>query len=268
MKDFSGTFFGIIEQVFPPDHKLNQSKYQYEYQVVMTGDLYCTLPVRAIVMDRFPHLYNSEEIVLDKGSKVFLLFPRNNSSYGVIIGGSRSRPEAMQTTKRAVYRNRINETEYEVGDEGELSLRLRDQPDGIIGAELELTKEQVTLYADKLLQDNGIKLDRKGRKMTFTTGDWEVLATGDAKLTIAGDADIKVAGSAKITAKEVDVKSQSLKATILGNAEVKVAGKLSAKAQFIELNGEVGGVLTTETQPACYVTGIPFMGSLTVKAGR
>lgn len=265
---FEGMFYGTIEQVFPPDHQQNLSKYQYEYQIRMIGDLYSTVPVRAIYMDGFPHVYGSEERILDKGSKVFIQFPRNMSSVGVIVGGSRSRPEAMTTSSRAVLRNRINETEYEVGEGGELTLRLRNQPDGPIGPEIEMTKDSVNIYADKFLSDNGILIDRLQKKLTILTGDWAVTTTGDATLTIAGDATINVKGKASVNAGEVDVKTKKLSATVLGNAEVTVSGKLTAKAQFMEFNGSVGGVLTTETQPACYVTGVPFMGSLTVKAGR
>ncbi len=266
--NFQGMYFGTIEQVFPPDHELNKSKYQYEYQVLMIGDNYATVPVRAIVMDRIDTIYNSEEIILDKGSKVFLSFPRCDSSFGVIVGGSRTRPEKVKTTKRAVYRNRINETEYEVGDDGELTLRLRDQPDGPIGPEVELTKQKVTIFADKELGDNGIIIDRLLRKITIQTGEWEVTTQQNASLTIAGDANITVAGKANIVAGDTSITTKKLTAKVAGNASVTVAGKLTAKAQFIELNGEVGGVITTETQPACYVTGIPFVGSLTVKAGR
>lgn len=266
--NFSGMFFGTITNVFSPENKQNKSGYQYEYEVSLIGHLYSTIPVRAIVMDGFPHLYNSEEVVLDKGSKVFVMFPKNDPAFGVIIGGSRSRPEPMKTTKRSVYRNRINETEYEVGDEGELSLRLRDKADGPIGAELELTKQKVTLYMDKEAADNGIEINKLTKKITIKTGEWEVATERDATIKIGGDAKITVSGKAELNAGDVTVKSKSLKATVAGNAEVTVSGKLKAKAQFLELNGEVGGVLTTETQPACYVTGIPFIGSTTVKAGR
>lgn len=266
--NFSGMFFGTITEVFPPDSEQNKSGYQYEYQVSVIGHLYSTVPVRAIVMDTFPHLYNSEERTLDKGSKVFLMFPKNDPAYGVIIGGSRSRPETMKTTKRSVYRNRINETEYEVGDEGELSLRLRDKADGPIGAELELTKQKITLYMDKEAEDNGIEINKLTKKITIKTGEWEVTTERGVTLNVGGDAKVTVSGKAELIAGDVSVKSKSLKATVAGNAEVTVAGKLKAKAQFIELNGEVGGVLTTETQPTCYVTGIPFVGSMTVKAGR
>lgn len=265
---FEGMFYGTIEQVFPPDHQQNLSKYQYEYQVLMIGDLYSTVPIRAIYMDSFPHVYGSEERILDKGSKVFIQFPRNMSSVGVIVGGSRSRPEAMATSSRAVLRNRINETEYEVGEDGELTLRLRNLPDGPIGPEIEMTKDAISIYADKLLSNNGIVIDRTAKKISILTGDWSVTTTGDATLTIAGDASINVKGAANVNASEVSVKTKKLSATVLGNAEVTVSGKLTAKAQFIELNGSTGGVLTTESQPTCYVTGVPFMGSLTVKAGR
>ncbi len=264
---FQGLFFGVVQQVFPPDHEQNKSKFQYEYQVIMTGAGYSTIPVRAIVMDRLTHVNNSEDVILDINSRVFLEFPMNDSTVAVIIGGSRSRPEVQPTSTRAVYRNRINETEYEVGDEGELSLRLRDQPDGPIGPELELTKELITIYGDKEAADNGILIDRTNKKITIKTGDWEVTTEKKGTITIGGDANIVVKGKANIEAGDTTLKTKKLTAKIDGNAEITVSGKLTAKAQFIELNGNEGMVLTTATQPACYVTGVPFKGSLKVKAG-
>lgn len=265
--NFNGLYFGVITDVYSPDNAKNKSGYQYEYAATITGDLYSSIPIRCIMMDRFATMYNSEEIILDKKSKVLVMFPRGDSSIGVILGATRTRKDKMTVAERAVYRNRINETEVEVGDEGSWTVRLRDEVDGPIGPEIEMLKDAISLFADKAAADNGIIIDKTNKKITIKTGDWEVTTEKSAKITIAGDANIEVKGKASIKTGDANIQTKKLTAKVDGNAEIKVSGKLVADAQFIELAGDMGQVVTTATFPTCYVTGAPIIGSLKVKAG-
>lgn len=268
--NFNGLFFGSVSEVIPPDDNRNTNKSQYEYEVILTGNLYSQMYVRCIAMDPFGGgELNADDIILDTGSRVFLMFPRNDPQMGVIMGGSRQRNTPQKTEGVGPRRlTRFNEVQQEITADGEYELSIRADEDSDPEAELKVTREAITLDTHPLIGNTSVKLDRENKTITIKTKDMVIELEGNKTLNVVGDASIKVGGKADITiAGDASIKAKKLVAEFIQEAEIKAAQKVSVDALEVNLAGKEGQILTTATQPTCYVTGIPFKGSLKVKAG-
>lgn len=140
-----------------------------------------------------------------------------------------------------------------------------------------------------LLQDAGgnlVKLDYKNNQLTIhsigtynvstatnkteTVGGADSLSvTGNRTETVGGKLTINVTGNCEITCAQAKVTSSGKTEITAGaNCEVTASGMAKVTASEIQLNGPSGKVQTTETDPLVdYITGVPTVGSVTVKAG-
>jgi len=266
---FDGLFFGTISAIFPPGDKRNSNKSQYEYEVILTGELYSQMYVRCIKLDLFGGAqFHADDVILDEGYRVFLMFPRGDSQMGVILGGSRQvetpQKEEGEGPRRLI---RFNELEQEINTDGDYSIKVKkteeDEPD----AEFTISNKTIILDTHPEEEACSVVMDRETQHITIKTKDITLELTGKKSITVKGDVDITTEGSVNITAKK-DCKVQAKSVEIEADtAKVTAKQKASIEAQTIELAGAEGQVLTTATQPACYVTGAPFVGSTKVKAG-
>jgi len=266
---FEGLFFGTISEVFAPDDERNSNKSQYEYEVILTAELYSQMYVRCIKLDIMGGAqYHADDVILDKGYRVFLMFPRGDSQMGVILGGSRQIETPQKTEGDGPRRlTRFNELEQEITSEGDYSLKIKQTEDADPDAELTITNKQIVLDTHPAEEACSIKMDRETQTMTISTKDMIVEITGQNTINVKGDVTLTTEGTVNITAKgDCKVDAKSLEAKV-DNAKITASQKVDVKAQTIELAGAEGQVLTTATQPTCYVTGAPFKGSTKVKAG-
>jgi hypothetical protein len=259
-----GFYFGTVEEVVLPTDQKSASKYQTEYIVsVIVGDTFSSMEVRCIIIDEFgsPKDYNDKK--LEPGYKVFVAFPRGDRTFGVILGGSRFFPTPQADAGRNAER-RYREFTTTHADDGSYTMK------SDAGPNLKIEKSKITID-----DSNGdtIVFDKANRSLTVTAKDSTVTMKdpdgNPASMTINVDglvtinaktATVKIEGTATVTAKEASIDTS-------GDTKVKASGKVTVDGKTVELNGATGDILTTETQPFCFVSGIPFVGSTKVKAG-
>jgi len=254
-----GMYFGTIEQVLSPKDSFNMSKYQYEYIVLITCDLYSQMPVRCIALDPFGSFNAFQDTIFDVGHRVFVALPNGDRTLGVIIGGSRFYGVATDPALGLHLSRRFNEVTESFTKAGAYTIVSDDGPN------FALKKTSITLddaSGEKII------LDKVNKKITIECKDWSVEVKGTCVINVAGkatvsaaEADVNIKGKANVIAGDARVQAS-------GAVDVKAGGNVSIDGSLVKMNGGDGGVLTTVSQPRCYVTGVPFVGSGTVKAGR
>lgn len=279
-KLLTGLHFGTIEKVVPPSDDKNESKTQYEYEVNITIDRFASIPVKCILMDRFGGWYDEyEDRILTAGTSVFVMMPRGNRVTGVIIGMPR-----MSTVAQTEPTGKpLADPPYSTASPGFPSSRRYEK---YFLNFTETYEKNTTLGEWTFKHDLGPFIKVEGTKVTISNGATETITIGEGSVTVeAVDAKIDAKKSVEVKALGGDI---NVTATI-GNVNVKanevkvncktvdvkckdakiVANKVDIKAlSGIDLNKILGGmVLTTMTQPTCYVSGIPFKGVPNVKAG-
>lgn len=270
MDKLHGIYFGTIDAVYPISHELNRGKYQYEYRVIITADLYSQLPVKCIRVDpNYGNFNGYDDQILEVGYRVFVQFPNGDPTVGLIVSGARFHPVPQTGTEGVYKRWRFGPIQMAVTAAGRWEVHVRPAANGPKFSNIYMDEDGVFIGDAGLLGEGQdfIKIDLKSRsitmnaasKFTINCRDADILAIGKVDLTCI-DLDAKIAQTAKISALK-------LEARIATEAKIEVFGVADIKAQVIKLNGELGGVITTATQPTCYITGIPFKGSKTVKAG-
>jgi phage baseplate assembly protein gpV len=267
MNPLYGLYFGTITKVFPVGHPKNTTKYQTMYSMVITVDLYCSLPVTAVKMDSNGGYDNFEDEQLRPNDQVYVMFPKGDRSMGVIMGGIRSYHEAQDPAQGYYYNKRFNGIETEIDSLGNWSVTADQGPNA------QVTTSKVILDDS---EGEKITLDMDTKTMTIDAGTWNVNVTASANINIAKDVSITVGGDANITVTgAANVKAKTLDADIGGSAKIKckslnaeASGSAKIKAATISLNGQMGQVLTTMTSPIVdFITGIPTQGVPTVSAG-
>jgi hypothetical protein len=267
MYKLSGLYYGSITKVIPPNSKESLTKYQYEYDVYLTIDNYAQQTYRCTVMDGwFGSPIDYADHVLDQDYRVLVMFAQGLPHIGVIMGGSRKAEIKPKVTDGPSFLQHLRQTETEITPDGTYAVRTLDGETGPVASEILLTPDDITLTADKVTGLNEIKIDNANDAVTIKCGDLKITVRGDNTVTIAGDATLKVAGDVNLTCGNANVKAKKLKADVL-TAEIKASQSVKIDAMQISLAGDEGMVLTTMTQPTCYVTGAPFVGSSKVKAG-
>jgi hypothetical protein len=269
-----GVQFGIIQEVFPPSHKENIGKYQYEYTVDVKASQHSTVPSRCVRIDPSGGgLFSYDDIVLTVGSTVFIAFPGGNTTVGIILGGSRKASTPQEETGKHNYKNRFNQINQIITDAGDYMLQ---------HSSTAVSKgPNINLNRDKIKIDDGgvagtgaasqmVEFDRLGNTITVKAGTLNINVLKGATINVTGG-DVTIdCINATVTAKK-DVSVSGLNINLESKVKALLDAKLEAsiKAQIIKLNGDgvPGQVITTLTQPTCYVTGIPFIGSKTVLAG-
>lgn len=232
----NGYYFGTITNVYEPKDKINSSGYQYQYQVLITADEYAQLPCRCIRGDIFGTNDDFEDVVLEVGAKVMVMFPRGDSSLGIIQGGTRHYPAGQNASLGKHWRNRFNSIVRYIDKDGNYSVTSDSGPS------FKLTKNTVELN-DSVGEK--IVLDKASKTITIDAKD--------LKINIKNAMSVTVSGDVTLNCKNVDV-------TASNNATIT--------AKEINLNGDMGEVLTTKTMPLVdNITGQPSIGVRNVKAG-
>lgn len=272
MNKLYGLYFGTIDAVYDTKNDLNVGKYQYEYRVIVTADLYSQIPVKCVRADpNFGNFNGYDDQTLEVGYRVFVMFPNGDPTVGVIISGSRFHP-TPHTDEGVFKRWRFGPIQQGVNKNGRWEVHHRPFANGPKGPNIYMDENGIFLGDQGLLGDaqDFIKIDWPNKTITINAASGFTVQCKDANITAIGKVDLtcidleaKIAQSAKISALK-------LEATIATEAKIEVFGVANIKGQIIKLNGDLagGGVLTMTSQPTCYITGIPFVGSTTVIAGK
>lgn len=269
MYSLNSLYVGEIVEVIPTTSEKNKNKYQYEYTVSIAVEGFVQQKCRCVALDGYiGSFYDFEESVLDVGSRILVMFPNGIPNIGIIMGGLRKTNIPFKVEgKGPRYLKHFRETEQEISSKGIMSFRTLTKNTGPVAAEVSLTKETLELSSSKKSNKNFIMLDEKNDKITIKSGEMEITVTKDNNVNITGNAKVKVGGSVTIECGDATIKAKNLNANISGSAKIKVNQTATIDAQKINLAGQDGQVLTTTTQPTCYVTGVPFRGSSKVFAG-
>jgi len=265
--EFYGVFVGTIEEVLPPGSNGNISGYQYEYQVAINTEKYSRLVAKCIKMDYSGGSEsNFEDEILESNSRVFVEFPNGDVSMGIIIGGSRSYPLA-QPDEGILWRKRFNLVDQTIDNDGVYSVGIRPIVEGPIGTHITMDESSVTIGDGKELPtQDSIIVDQASQTITVTCGTWEVKALKEANITVIGDVTVKCKNLNATVLGDASLKAKSLDVTALGEINIKSAQGINMDSLQISMNKGAGNVITTLTTPSCYITGIPFVGSPTVRA--
>jgi hypothetical protein len=245
-------YYGTIQRVFPPGSTANLNSYQYEYSVLLTGDRSCQIPLNhVLVMDEFGAGDDYNDRILSVGQKVCVMYFRNNPSQAFIVGCIRNSSIAADSNAGRYWKRRFNRVEEYIDRSGNWMVISDEGPNVQINT------------ANIIIDDSSgdkITLDKDGQKILIECNQLSIVVQGNASVKISGDLQAEVTG-------KVDVKCDELQAKVSGKASIEAGAECSVKASTINLNGPGAGVLTQLTQPTCYVSGLPFQGSKTVKAG-
>jgi len=276
----SGIYIGTITEVYEPGNPLNDSQdYQYLYEVVVATDKYAYLPVKSSRMDPLGGgLYNYDDVIFAVGQQVFLGFPFSDTSRAVILGGRRQEPDPQEVEGGIRWKRRFNEINQSISFNGVYQVQHSSLAFSN-GPLIELSKDGILINDGGPSRQQGdplaqfIEIDSVSNTININSGNWTLKAkTGVTINVLAGDVDINCL-SANISAKKsVDVSTTigtiNISAGI--SCDITAKGKASVKAPILLLNSTgnpLDGVITTTTQPVCYITGLPFNGSKTVFAG-
>lgn len=256
-----GMYFGTIDMVLPPNHDFNVSKYQYEYIVLVTCDLYSQLQVRCVALDPFGSFNAFQDTIFDIGHRVFVQFPQGDRTVGIIMGGARFYGDPSSPDLGVRLQRRFNELVETYGKDGSWEIRSDAGP-------------VARVAKDRILLDDAsgesILIDKANKKILVNCQDWNLEVKGACVINVAGAATVKAASIAAEISGDAQVRAKSAKIETSGEATVKAGGTVKVDGSSIELNGSGGQVMTTGpqgSQPRCYVTGAPFVGVSNVKAG-
>lgn len=232
-----GIYFGIVEEVRPPEHPLNTSKYQYIYVVAVKGDARCTLPTPCIKADPFGNINDYEDSTLAVGAKVFVVFPNNDSTLGVIIASARRYKSPMDVNLGHRSIKRFNEIEQSFNKDGSYQINSINGPSVLIEKQKITISNLQTNPSDGKSTEEGspetITLDSVNKTLTINARNLQIIidnaSGGDGNLTIsvAGDTTLNVKGNITATCKDATVTASGT--AIVEGTEVKL-GKDASEA--------------------------------------
>lgn len=260
---FNQFYFGTIQEVFPPNHAQNVSKYQYEYQVLITQDDYAQIPVKCVSIDPYGSPYNYLDSILYKNYKVFVLFPKGDRSMGVIMGGGRNYVKPQDPLRGYYFEHRFNEITNTIDRLGAWTVKSDDGPYQII--------DKTSITIDDASGES-IRLDKTAKTLDINTRELNINVSGNGSsnvnVTVAGNVTIKVSGNANITVvKDVILQANNVTANVKKDATIKAGGIAKVDAKQIELNGSEGRVLSTISDPfSDTIFGELHVGMPTVKS--
>jgi hypothetical protein len=296
-----GMYFGIIEEVYPPNHQMNASKLQYEYRALITIDGQAQLPVKCIKLDPYGSIHNYEDSVLTKGCRVFVQFPRGDKSLGVIMGGSRFNNTGTDSKAGIIYEHRFNEI-IETNDfKGSWMLRstsgpfiklektrisITDTPikqDGIQNANYQATNDAAQSITTDPFNGQFIVLDKAKGELFINTNELKIIVNQNADVHIRKDSKVVIDGAATINiTKDATVNvqgntnlnvAQNVVAKVKGDLKADIGGQATVKAKEIMLKSDGAGfplssLISTMSSPLVdMITGLPAEGLDTIQGG-
>jgi len=231
-----GYYFGMISEVYPPTDIRNVGKTQYEYQVVVTGDGYASIPCRCIRKDEFGSRDDFDDMIMQVSDKVMVKFPRGDRSLGVITESTRNYVVPQNPSLGRHWRRRFNKVVQYIDQNFNYSVTSDAGPN--------LQINTSTIILDDASGES-ITIDKTAKTITINANTFTVNVQGNATFQISGDADVKAA-----------------------NANVNASGNVVIQGGMIQLNGDSGQVLTTVTMDVIdSIYGEPSVGVPTVVAG-
>lgn len=268
-------YIGTVEVAFEPESIENLSRYQYEYQVLVTLDNYAQVSVRTIRGDKYGNTDDFEDVILEPGARVTVMFPRGEITMGIIVHGLRQYPLRQDVGLGKHWRNRFNQVVRYIDKDGNYSVTSDQGPflnvktdqinlDDSVGEQIILDKTNKTLF----INANDFTIAIKGNVNMTVDKDSTVAITGNSNINVTGNAVIAITGDLTASAKNITATAQEnatinckeLNATASGNAQVTAAK--------IMLNGDGGDVLTTTTMAVIdSIFGELSIGVPTVSAG-
>jgi hypothetical protein len=252
MNMLNSYYWGMIQTVWSPAHLDNKSKYQYEYEVVITTDGYASIPVRCIRKDTYGSSDNFEDVILGVGAKVMVEFPRGDRSLGIIQHGTRAYVAPQNPALGVYWMNRFNKIVRYIDKDGNYSVTSDSGPT--------LQVNVSTIVLDDTTGES-IIIDKEAQTITIAAQTWNV--------NIAGDAAINVTGDVTLNGKDINITSTGDTTVNCKDLNVMASGNAVVQAETIQLNGQAGQILTTETDPVVdSIFGIPTVGVPTVSAGQ
>lgn len=229
-------YFGMISEVYPPTDIRNSGKSQYEYQVIMTGGGYASIPVRCIRKDEFGSRDDFDDLIMQVSDKVMIKFPRGDRSLGVITESTRNYIAPQNEAMGRHWRRRFNKVVQLIDKNFNYSVTSDAGPN-------------LQVNTNKIILDDAsgesITIDKAAKTITIAANTFTVNVQGNATFQITGDANVNAA-----------------------NANITASGNAVIKGGQVQLNGSSGMVLTTVTDPIVdSIYGEPTMGVNTVTAG-
>lgn len=246
---------GKIEEVYEPKNPKNLSKHHYEYLVSLFVGNVSKSPVRCVGMDGFGHFYDNSDTVFSVQSYVYIFFINGDCSAGVILGAPRKfhqpmRPEVYKTIRfNSIAVNWLQKKCFQIISD--------DGPQFLLDSN--------TIKLDD--SNNTIELNKTKKTITLQCDDWRVIVRRSAKIEVTEKAEILAKNADIVVKDKVNLKCKDAFVEMSGSGKIIAKKNVEVQGQNILLNGGSGNVLTTLSQPTCYVTGAPFKGSSTVKAG-
>lgn len=300
-------YVGMVEAVFPPTDKMNTSKYQYEYRVIISGNNMSTIPVKCVKIDAMGNLNDFDDATMLIGTRVYVMFPRGDMSMGVIIGGVRQFSLPTDSSKGHHWQRRFNEVIQTCDKQGAYTVRSTDGPFvKIEKKKITISNVQVDPGKDTVKEDDkevveSIVLDSAAKTLTVTARELKIQvkdpkdSKGNVSVEVSGNATVDVKKNATITIGQnctLDVKgvakatvAKDLQATVQGTTtiksakkvlidgadaiDVKSAKKLTLKGSDIDMNNALSPITTEQSHMMVIdlITNVPVVGVKKIKAG-
>jgi hypothetical protein len=202
-------YFGKITKVFPINHVNNRTKYQTEYEVLITGDSYAQMPCRAIRIDEFATADDYTDAILSVNTNVFVLFPKGDPNMGVIMGGGRFYPKSQDSSKGKYLLTRFNKVEFGIDKNFNYSVKSDSGPN------FQVNTNKIVI--DDSTGDN-IVLDKEAKSITINANKWTVNVSGDTNITINGNCNITAKGNTNIEGSSIKLGKAAAESLVKGES--------------------------------------------------
>lgn len=232
-------FIGTVRQVLPPSSPFNSNKQQYEYLVAVVGELETHKSITCILNDNFGGPDDFDTKTLKTGARVAVLCAQASASSGVIVTCLSNRPSKVDESLGHHWMQRFNQISKSITKDNEFYVK-HDNGNEI---RIEPTKIQASDA-----EGNQVILDKSAKTIVITDSSGE---------TITIDRNTN----------RITIEAKDLNLEVKGNLKANVRGDADITAKNINLNGKSGQVVTTNTHPFDFVTGIKIKGVKKVKAG-
>lgn len=249
-----------VTKVVKPEDIENRSQKQFEYDLLAFGEAGSrTALQRAVWMDQFADEDDYEYRTLRPGTRVVVALPKGEMLAPIIIGCLRSADYTQDPADGMNWTRRFQEIVTNINRFGEWSVTSDDGPNIRI-------EKQIVHLGDG--EKQSVIIDKENKKITIDAGDFDVTVTGNATINVTGAVTLNCESADVIASKNITAKCKDLDVKASGKTKIKASKDVEIDGKKVKMNKGTGKVITTETQPSCYVTGIPFKGSETVKAGQ